>query len=76
MIRNFREIKTATYALDIDGALNDIMKKTIRAKITSYVKRAEELKALPNTSPAPVPVNPAGPKEDPETAQMMEKFQG
>lgn len=75
---NFRAIEIAKYAFYTDGTLNDTMKKNIRAKISSYLQRAEALKAPADTPAAPTPAlaNPTAAREDPDALQIMQKFQG
>lgn len=75
----------------LDGAMNPQMKQTIRPKIESYVKRAEEIKGILKNGPAKKKAvadgaNGRGNSKDnkgdddesgdPDRKRMMQKFEG
>jgi len=76
--------------LILDGAMNPQMKQTIRPKIESYVKRAEEIKEILKKGPVKKKaVAEAGSARgnskdnkgdddegDPDKRRMMQKFEG
>ncbi|CAF1534536.1 unnamed protein product, partial [Rotaria sordida] len=68
------------------GAMNDQLKQNIRAKVNSYIKRAEEIKGSPKNGPETKKAVAAGGNSkdnkddddsgDPERRRMMQKFEG
>ncbi|CAF2590716.1 unnamed protein product [Rotaria sp. Silwood2] len=68
------------------GAMNDQLKQNIRAKVTSYIKRAEEIKGSSKNGPGPKKAVADGGNSkdnkdddengDPERKRMMQKFEG
>lgn len=75
----------------LDGAMNPQMKQTIRPKIESYVKRAEEIRGILKNGPAKKKAvadgaNGRGNSKDnkgddddsgdPDRKRMMQKFEG
>ncbi|CAF1328459.1 unnamed protein product [Rotaria sp. Silwood1] len=68
------------------GAMNDQLKQNIRAKVTSYIKRAEEIKGTSKNGPTiKKPIADGGNSKDnkdddengdPERKRMMQKFEG
>jgi hypothetical protein len=70
----------------IDAAMNDAMKQNIRAKVNSYLKRAEEIKENSKKGPGKKKAVPEGgnskdnkdndDSDDPDRKRMMQKFEG
>jgi hypothetical protein len=75
---NFASTEIGNYIyFFLDGKMNDSMKQNIRGKANTYLKRAEELKKLPDKTPTPTKANvPAEGSQDQDTVRMMQKFQG
>jgi vacuolar protein-sorting-associated protein 4 len=74
------------YLLCVDGAMNDAMKQNIRAKVNSYLKRAEEIKNISKNGSNKKKAVPEGGNSkdnkdddesgDPDRKRMMQKFEG
>jgi hypothetical protein len=72
--------------LCLDGAMNDSMKQNIRAKVNSYIKRAEEIKNISKDGPGKKKAVADGGNSkdnkddddsgDPDRKRMMQKFEG
>ena len=71
--------------LRLDGAMNEAMKQNIRAKVNSYLKRAEEIKGLAKNGGKKKAVADGGNSKDnkddddsgdPDRKRMMQKFEG
>ncbi len=70
----------------IDGAMNDAMKQNIRAKVASYLKRAEEIKTNSKNGSNKKKAVPEGGNSkdnkddddsgDPDRRRMMQRFEG
>jgi hypothetical protein len=69
----------------LDGAMNDGMKQNIRAKVETYVKRAEEIKDIGKNGSKKKAVAEGGNSKDnkdddengdPDRKRMMQKFEG
>ncbi len=74
----------------LDGVMNDQTKQKIRAKVESYLKRAEELKKIVKNGPVKKKAladdsggrgNPKDNKDDddsgdPDRRRMMQRFEG